>query len=68
MTFAEKLGRKIAKARNKAKLTKADAAREAGIPDWRQWHLYETGKKVPSAERFIAMAKALGVSTEALIP
>jgi transcriptional regulator with XRE-family HTH domain len=67
MKFTEKLGRKIQKAREKAKLTKTEAAAESKM-SWRQWHLYETGQVMPSAERLFAIAKALGVTPGDLEP
>lgn len=67
MTFSERLGKKIQKAREKAKLTKTEAAAAAGM-HYRHWHDYETGKHAPSIERFFDIAKALGVTSDSLKP
>lgn len=67
LTFAQQLGARIAAARERAGLTKADCAKAAGI-DWRRWNEYETGKVEPSAGKLYAIAKALGVSADSLRP
>jgi transcriptional regulator with XRE-family HTH domain len=66
-SFAERLGRKIAAARTKAKLTMTEAAAEAGIA-YNRWHEYETGLREPGAERLFAIAKALRVTPGELEP
>lgn len=65
--FAQKLGRKIKRHRERAKLTKTEAAEKAGM-DYKRWHEYETGQREPSASRLYAIAKALGVTANDLKP
>jgi ribosome-binding protein aMBF1 (putative translation factor) len=65
-TPLEQLGRKIAAWRQKAGLTQAEAARQAGV-DVSLWERYEAGVAEPKALRLKAIAAALRVTADRLL-
>jgi transcriptional regulator with XRE-family HTH domain len=60
------LGARIRKAREQANLSQAELARRIGMSKT-SMHAIEGGHTDPRASRIVAIAQALGVSTDALL-
>ena len=67
MSFAERVGRNIRRARIRAGLTQRTVGRRAGLGGAAICQ-YESGRKVPRLESFARIAVALGVSPCELLP
>ena len=60
------LGARIRAAREQAGLSKAVAARSAGL-GWDAWHAIENDNREPSAKTLAAICRAIGASADELL-
>ena len=65
-TTADTIGARIAAARKKADLSKAAAARAAGL-GWDAWHAIEQDRREPSAKTLRSICLALSASADDLL-